>query len=356
LKARLLAADNNGIFAPITTKDTVSVPASNGGTLFGGAAAEPRTGAVYVVAHDNPGIVRLLKPGEGRGPGGPPALPGQAIYEQNCQMCHGVNRQGSDTGLPLVHAAADPANGIAAGAPRFAGAAIRAVLATGKNRMPPFPHLSPADVDHLVSLLTTAAGRGRGAFPGRGAAAIGSGAPPELIAGSGSAWVRPDAPGGRGRGAVPYPEGTADYTRYTINEYHTVANGIRPPFTTIVKFDLNAPAISWRIPFGDDPALAARGITGTGAPATNNGILVTASGLVFGAGLDNHIRAWDSGTGKELWSARFGGSFTGSPVMYVMGGKQYLLVAAASTSAGRGGDPAAVPAAGPMGWVAYAAP
>ena len=66
LKARLLAADNNGIFAPITTKDTVSVPASNGGTLFAGAAAEPRTGAVYLVAHDNPGIVRLLRPGEGR--------------------------------------------------------------------------------------------------------------------------------------------------------------------------------------------------------------------------------------------------------------------------------------------------
>ncbi len=165
LKSRLLAADNNGIFAPITTKDTVSVPASNGGTLFAGAAAEPRTGAVYVVAHDNPGIVRLLRPGESRvfGP------PGQAVYQQNCQVCHGVTRQGTDTGVPLVHATADPANNIAAGAPRFDGAAIRAVLATGKNRMPPFPHLSTADVDNLVSLLTVAAGnRGTRSVPRRG--------------------------------------------------------------------------------------------------------------------------------------------------------------------------------------------
>ena len=84
------------------------------------------------------------------------------------------------------------------------------------------------------------------------------------------------------------------------------------------------------------PALAARGITGTGAPATNNGIILTASGLVFGAGLDNHIRAWDSDTGRELWSSRFGGNFMGSPVMYVMGGKQYLLVAAASAAGGPG--------------------
>jgi quinoprotein glucose dehydrogenase len=358
LKARLLAASNTGLFTPLTTKDTVSAPASNGGTLFGGAAAEPGTGAVYVVAHDNPGIVRLLRPGEERGAGGPPVPPGQIVYQQNCQMCHGVNRQGTDTGVPLVHPAADAAHNIAAGAPRFDAAAIRAVLAAGKNRMPPFPHLSTADVDSLVVFLALpAGGRGRGGFGGRGAGLVGSGAPAELIAGSGSAWVRPDTSGGRGRGAAPYPEGTPDYTRYTINEYHTVGNGIRPPFTTIVKFDLNEPAIKWRIPFGDDPALAARGITGTGAPATNNGIILTASGLVFGAGLDNHIRAWDSETGKEVWSSRFGGNFTGSPVMYVMGGTQYLLVAAASTASGpgRGNAPTAAPV-GPMGWVAYALP
>ena len=144
-----------------------------------------------------------------------------------------------------------PANNIAAGAPRFDAAAIRAVLAAGKNRMPPFPHLSTADVDNLVELphALPAGGRGRGGSGGgRGAGPVGSGAPPELIAGSGSAWVRPDAAGGRGRGAAPYPEGTPDYTRYTINEYHTVGNGIKPPFTTIVKFDLNEPAIKWRIP------------------------------------------------------------------------------------------------------------
>ena len=353
LKARLEAADNRGIFTPLSTRDTVSVPASNGGTLFGGAAAEPRTGAVYVVAHDNPGIVRLLRPGEGRR-FGPPVPPGQAVYETNCQMCHGVTRQGTDTGVPLVHVAGDPANSIAVGAPRFDAAAIRAVLATGKNRMPPFPHLSVADVDNLVGLLTAAAG-GRGAFPGVATRPVASGAPPELIVGSGSASTRPVTPS-RGRGAAPYPEGTPDYTRYTINEYHTVGNGVRPPFTTIVKFDLNQPAIRWRIPFGDDPALAARGIHGTGAPATNNGIVVTASGLVFGAGLDNHIRAWDGDSGKELWSSTFGGNFTGSPVMYLMDGRQYVLVAAASAAGGRSAGSGLVPPSGPMGWVAYALP
>jgi glucose dehydrogenase len=83
-----------------------------------------------------------------------------------------------------------------------------------------------------------------------------------------------------------------------------------------------------------------------------NGIIVTASGLVFGAGRDNQIRAWDSDTGRQLWSSRFGGDFVGSPVMYEMAGRQYLLVPAASTPP-RGGGPG--PEA-PRGWVAYALP
>jgi quinoprotein glucose dehydrogenase len=360
---RLLAADNKGVFTPISLKDTVHVPTSNGGVLFGGTASEPGTGAVYVVAHDNPGILRLLQPGEnaGRG-GGPPAVPpAQALYQQNCQTCHGADRLGTETGVPLIYAAADPARNIAAGAPRFDAAAIRNILATGKGRMPSFPHLSAADVENIVSFITTppGGGRGRGAAGagGRGVgAAAGSGAPPELIAGSGSAWTRPETPGGRGRGAAPYPEGTPDFTRYTINEYNTVGNRVKPPYTSIVKYDLNEPGIKWRIPFGDDPALAARGITGTSVPGLLNGIIVTESGIVFGAGRDNLIRAWDSDTGRQLWSSRFGGNFVGQLAMYEMDGRQYLLVPAASSAGGRGGAQGTPATPAPLGWVAYALP
>ena len=376
IKEKLAGAVNKGPFTPISLQDTVHAPTSNGGALFGGAAAEPTTGAVYVVAHENPGILKLLVPGtNARGGGAPQVPPGQVVYQRECQVCHGADRAGTDNGAPLVYATADPANNIAAGQPRVDAAAIRAILATGKGRMPNFAHLSAADIDSVVTFLATpAGGRGRvggggaGGFGGRGAGPAGSGAPPELVVGSGSAWTRPDA-GGRGRGAaMPYPEGTTDYTRYTINEYNTVANRVKPPFTSIVKYDLNEPTIKWRAPFGDDPALAERGITGTGSPATNNGLVITQSGLVFGAGRDNRIRAWDSDTGKELWSARFGGNYTGSPVMYEMGGRQYLLVPAASAAGGRGrgaapgapaaGGPAgaAASAAAPLGWVAYALP
>ena len=152
----------------------------------------------------------------------------------------------------------------------------------------------------------------------------------------------------------------------TINEYNTVGNRIKPPFTVIGNNDLNQPGIKWRIPYGDDPELAARGITGTSVPGIQNSIIVTESGLVFGAGRDNFIRAWDSDAGKQLWASRFGGNFTGSPAMYEMGGKQYLLVPAAGAPAGgrgAGAGPAAPPAVGPQssasaprGWVAYTLP
>ena len=145
------------------------------------------------------------------------------------------------------------------------------------------------------------------------------------------------------------------FERPVINEYNTVGNRIAPPYTSIVKYDLNAPRIAWRIGLGDDPVLAARGITGTGMAALLNGLVVTESGLVFGAGGDNQIRAWDSETGRQLWSSRFGGNFVGAPVMYETGGTQFLLVPAASSAGGRGGGPSPAPGA-PLGWVAYALP
>ncbi len=347
-RTRLLAAKNQGLFTPISLADTVHVPTSNGGVLFGGAAAEPRTGAVYVVTHDNPGILRLLRPGESAGRGDGP--PGRAVFQEQCQTCHGPDRMGTANGVPLVYTAADPANKIAAGAPRFEAAAIRAVVGAGKGRMPAFPHLSTADLDALVTFLTTAPGG-----DSRGAVPTASGAPPELIVGSGSVSTRTDAAGGGRRGVVPsYPDGVPPFERYVINEYNHVGNRIKPPYTSIVKYDLNAPRIKWRIGFGDDPALAARGITGTGVPGLLHGIILTESGLVFGAGRDHQIRAWDSDTGRQLWVSRFGGDFVGSPVMYETDGRQYLLVPAASSASNLGSGATTPPATAPLGWVAYA--
>ena len=53
-----------GLFTPIDFVDTVHIPGSNGGALFGYTAAEPTSGNVYVIGQDNPGVLKLLQPSQ----------------------------------------------------------------------------------------------------------------------------------------------------------------------------------------------------------------------------------------------------------------------------------------------------
>jgi quinoprotein glucose dehydrogenase len=64
--------------------------------------------------------------------------------------------------------------------------------------------------------------------------------------------------------------------------------------------------------------------------------MVTAGGLVFiGATRDGRFRAFDSRTGKELWSTRFDYNVTAIPITYMgRNGKQYVAVTAATNGEG----------------------
>ena len=59
------------------------------------------------------------------------------------------------------------------------------------------------------------------------------------------------------------------------------------------------------------------------------GPLLTASGLVFiGAAMDEKIRAFDTETGAEIWSAPLPRSGIATPMSYMANGKQYVVIAA----------------------------
>ena len=97
------------------------------------------------------------------------------------------------------------------------------------------------------------------------------------------------------------------YVQYSINgAYGTIGNLMKPPYTTITAYDLNKPAITWQVGFGDDPSLAADGVTGTGVTQMRNGVVVTADGskvLVYGHGGDDRfLDAYSPHTGARLWS------------------------------------------------------
>jgi quinoprotein glucose dehydrogenase len=102
-----------------------------------------------------------------------------------------------------------------------------------------------------------------------------------------------------------------------------------PPWGELVAFDLARGAVRWRVPYGyprgadDTPANRALGTVSLG------GVLVTAGRLVFGSGsMDEHIRALDLATGREVWSAPLPAAGHALPMTYMAGGRQYVVVAA----------------------------
>ena len=102
-----------------------------------------------------------------------------------------------------------------------------------------------------------------------------------------------------------------------------------PPWGELVAFDLARGAVRWRVPYGyprgapDTPANRALGTVSLG------GVLVTAGHIVFGTGtMDEHIRAFDLATGREVWSAPLPAAGHALPMTYLSGGRQYVVVAA----------------------------
>jgi quinoprotein glucose dehydrogenase len=116
-------------------------------------------------------------------------------------------------------------------------------------------------------------------------------------------------------------------TQYVIDSYGTIGTMMKPPYTLITAYDLNKPAIKWQVGFGDDPKLAATGMTNTGITQMRNSVIVTSSGLLFGVGGDGKVRAYDTADGKVLWTSTQGGdgALRGSPALYEVDGREYML-------------------------------
>ena len=96
-----------------------------------------------------------------------------------------------------------------------------------------------------------------------------------------------------------------------------------PPWGAVVAFDLATGKLRWQ---------SALGTMGVGWPAGSlsfGGPMATAAGLIFtAAALDPHLRAFDSDTGKELWSVELPASAQSTPMTYEWKGKQYIVICA----------------------------
>ncbi|MCC7010805.1 MAG: PQQ-binding-like beta-propeller repeat protein [Acidobacteria bacterium] len=357
-RERVRKARNDGPFTPIGFSEVIHMPGNHGGSNFGSTSANPNDGTVYVTNYNVPAIMRLLRPGEEppmRGGGaGPAAGPGLAVYQQNCQVCHGPDRAGVAAIPPLV--------GITS---RLSQAELRNTIQNGRGQMPPFHQLSATDLDALLAFLTTAdSGRGGGAGFGRSAGPAPS-FPPGPTVESGPARVREGGRAGGGfslSGAGGYPPDVdAPENRLVMESYGLYPDIISPPYTTLTAYDLNKGTIKWQIGLGDDLRLVSQGITGTGSAQgilVKGSVIPTATGLLFVNTTDRKLRVYDADTGKPLWEFSLGAYSSGSPSMFELNGRQYVLVTASEAGMRGAGapDPRIPPAKGPTGLIALALP
>jgi len=106
-----------------------------------------------------------------------------------------------------------------------------------------------------------------------------------------------------------------------------------PPWAALTAVDIVSKKIVWEAPLGSIKKLAPvpvdwrLGTPGAGGP------LVTAGGLVFiGYTLDDTFRAFDLGTGEQLWEADLPAAGTAVPVSYEVDGEQYVVMPAGGHS------------------------
>ncbi len=270
---------SGGQFVPLGVgTDTVVFPGFDGGAEWGGSAADPTTGILYVNANEMAWTAALA---ENTGS----EANGRGIYQSQCSVCHRDDRSGSPPQFPSLVGIAN----------RMGPKEISATITSGKGRMPGFTNLSHDQLNAVIDYVM-------------------NGESKEL----------------QSSGAAP-PE-----VKYRFSGYRKFLDpegypAVAPPWGTLNAINLNTGEYAWKIPLGEYPELAAQGLKNTGSE-NYGGPIVTAGGLVFIAAtnFDRKFRAFDKSTGALLWETTLPFSGNATPATYEVGGRQYVVIAAGS--------------------------
>jgi quinoprotein glucose dehydrogenase len=162
-----------------------------------------------------------------------------------------------------------------------------------------------------------------------------------FVQGNAATGVRTTGGSGAGAGSAPLPAAPAAEgagAALTVRGLPLV----KPPYGSISAIDLNKGEIVWQVPHGETPdvvrnhpALKGLNIPRTGRTGTA-GTLVTRTLVIsgetgFGTTLSGQrgsmLRAYDKATGKEVGAVYMPAPQSGSPMTYLLNGRQYIVVA-----------------------------
>ena len=259
----------SGMYDPPNLEGKIIFPGVDGGGEWGGPAFDPGTGLLYVNANEMPWLNKLVPRSD------------KSLYGSNCATCHGDDLRGTAEAPTLVDIGA-----------RRTKEQLAQLIAQGTGRMPAFRGaLDDRAISAVVNFLLT----------GKDAADTSTNNPFLLKYRSTGLNIFLDPDG--------FP-------------------AITPPWGTLNAIDLNAGTIRWSIPFGEYPKLVAQGIRGTGSD-NYGGAIVTANGLlIIGATTyDNKFHIYDKKTGALLWEATLPAAGNATPSIYMVGGREYIVIA-----------------------------
>ncbi|AXE17322.1 pyrroloquinoline quinone-dependent dehydrogenase [Runella rosea] len=269
-----------------------------GGAEWGGSAVDPN-GIMYVNANN---MLWLLKMQATHSPKNSVALTkGEKLFTANCAVCHAIDAKN----VAVVSTQAYP--NLQDVGKKLTRQQISTLLETGRGRMPSFQHISKPDREAIVHFLLKTETPTKADEIHR--------------------VTTIETKTGRD---FPY---TPLYQNKGFRQFRDANNypAIKPPWGTLNAVDLNTGEYLWKVPLGEYPELAKKGIPTTGTE-NHGGPLVTAGGLLFiAATYDEKLRAFDTKTGKVVWEYTLPAGGFATPITYKVKGKQYIAIAAGGT-------------------------